>query len=80
MIDNSGALGEFRLRNVTDGSNVSGVAVFKSSDSGQREVVGGFGEVSFSGAAKTFEIQFRDQGGGSTQGIQEAKLELWRVN
>ncbi len=80
LVDNGGALGEARLRNTTDGNNVNGVVIYKASDSNELRFVGGFGEVSFSGAAKTFTIEFRDQSGGNTQGIQEAKIEFWRVN
>jgi hypothetical protein len=38
----------------------------------------GFAEVVFSGAAKTFELQYRQQG-GNTASIRNAHVEIWRV-
>ena len=79
-IDNNGAQGKFRLRNITDGIDVTGEALFKSSSASDRLPVGGFGFVVFAADTKTFDIQWADVAGGNTQGIQEAKIEFWRVS
>lgn len=72
-----------RLRNVTDAVNVPDVAdtevpIIEPKDATNRYTVSQVGEVVFAGAAKTFELQFRAQGGG-TSGIRVAYIELWRV-
>lgn len=77
VADNT-ALGEFRLQNVTDATTVGAVRIFRGS-AGERQDQHGFARVVFTGAAKTFEIQFRDQAGGNTQGIRDARIEIWRI-
>ena len=79
IIDNGGALGEFRLQNTTDATTTDGPYTKKSGDSGEFHKTGGFNQVVFAGVAKTFEIQFRDQASGNTQGIQQARIEIFRV-
>jgi hypothetical protein len=69
---------EARLYNVTDAAVVNGVEIFQPKATLMRNMCGGFAEVVFAGAAKTFEIQYRQQGGG-TAGIAEARIEIWRV-
>jgi len=80
IIDNASVFGEFRLQNVTDAATVDGTVIISVPNASDRISVGGFGFVVFAGVAKTFEVQFRDQSGGSTQGIDHAHLELWRVS
>lgn len=82
-IDNTGTpaanLGEFRLQNTTDATTVGTTRVYQAKASACRDLTGGLAEVVFAGVAKTFEIQFRDQAGGNTQGIEDARIEIWRV-
>jgi hypothetical protein len=54
--------------------------VFKATDVGERQVVNGFANINFAGLAKTFEIQWRDQSGGNTQTIREARIEIFRTS
>jgi len=71
---------EARLYNVTN-SEVIGVArTLRSTVVTDRISVGGFAEVAFTGAAKTFKIQFKSVNGSTTVGIQDARIELWRVS
>ncbi len=80
IVDNADDAGEFRLQNVTDAATLDGPAVGTFAEALDRSPVGGFREVVFTGSAKTFEIQFRDQVGGNTQGIQQARIEVWKVS
>ena len=68
-----------QLYNTTDAAVVGVLQVQEPKDSNNRIAVGGFAEVVFSGAAKSFEIQWRQQG-GNTAGIQDARIEIWRVS
>ena len=70
---------ESRCHNVTDVSDVGGASIHEPQDINNRIDVSGFDYVTFTGAAKTFEIQYRSVGGG-TSGIAEARIELWRVS
>lgn len=79
VVDNFGNLGEFRLQNTTDGATLGATVVWKTNDNDNRLPVGGFAEVVFAGAAKSFAVQFRARSAGDTQGIQDARIELWRV-
>lgn len=67
-----------QLLNVTDASLVGVLQDHEPKDSRNRIHVGGFAEVVFSGAPKEFQIQWRQQRGG-TAGIQDARIEIWRV-
>lgn len=78
--DAYGNPGEWRLQNVTDNVTVDGPANMKTQTADGRIHVGGFREVVFSGVAKTFEIQWRNPDGGSTVGIEQARIEIWRVS
>lgn len=74
---------EVRLRNTTDAVNVPAVADtevprIEPKDTTNRYTVTQSAEVVFTGAAKTFEMQFRQQGGG-TSGVRVAYIEIWRV-
>ncbi|RLC88632.1 MAG: hypothetical protein DRJ03_01800 [Chloroflexi bacterium] len=68
-----------RLRNTTDSADVAGMAEHEPKDVRNRIHVGGFEEIIFSGAAKSFEMQFRQQRGGTAY-ISEARIEIWRVS
>ena len=83
LIDTDGAQGKFRIFNVTDAVEIGGVMIFKPGDSAQREDWSGVSpdDIVFAGAAKTFRMQFADnEGGGHTVGIQQARLEFFRVS
>lgn len=72
--------GVYRCRNVTDDKNVSGEVVWRSQQNGITEDVTAFEEIEFTGAAKTFEIQYaKATSAAATVGIQEAKIMLFRV-
>lgn len=68
-----------RLQNTTDAVTVGVERIEEMQDPVNRIPAGGFGEVTFTGAAKTFEIQFHTTTGAGTAGIQDARIELWRV-
>lgn len=70
---------EAQLYNVTDAAIVGVVQILRPSNSNERIQFGGFAEVSFVGAAKTFSIQYRTQNTLSTVGIADARIEFWRV-
>jgi len=70
---------QVQLLNTTDAAVVGVLQEHEPKDSRNRIHVGGFAEVVFSGAAKSFSIQWREQR-GSTAGIQDARIEIWRVS
>ena len=67
-----------QLANITDGGLVGVLHEHEPKDSRNRIGVGGFAEIVFTGAAKTFEIQYRQQRGNAA-GIADARIEIWRV-
>lgn len=69
---------ETRLYNSTDATTLGPVRSKEMKDSSDRIDVHGVDHVIFTGTAKTFEIQYRQQSGG-TAGIQNARIEIWRV-
>jgi phage-related tail fiber protein len=83
-VDNTGSpasnLGEVRLQNVTDVATLNGPRIYQGGTAAERKTESGFAEVVMAGAAKTFELQFRDQAGGNTQGIEDARIEFYRVS
>ncbi len=79
IVDNNGSFGEFRFENTTDTTTLDGDVILKSGDADNRISIGGYAQVVFAGVAKTFEIQFNDQSGGNTQGIQQARISIWKV-
>jgi hypothetical protein len=80
VVDNSNKNSEteVRLQNTTDASTVGTTQIYKTDPTSLRLGASGFGEITFSGAAKTFEIQYRAT--GTTAGIQDARIEIWRVS
>lgn len=68
-----------RLYNVTDATVIGVVQDIRIRLTTERHVCSGFAEVVFTGAAKTFKIQFASPNGSTTVGIQDARIELWRV-
>jgi hypothetical protein len=69
---------EVRLQNTTDASTVGVIERYEPKDPNNRMFAGGFSFITMSGTAKAFEIQFRQQDGG-TAGCQAARIEWWRV-
>jgi len=70
---------EAQLYNNTDASIVGALIVWRGTINQERACVGGFAEIVFTGAAKTFYIQYRSVNGTATAAIAAAKIELWRV-
>lgn len=69
-----------RLYNVTDAVLIGPLQIHRpSASAGERSHAGGFAEVTFAGVAKTFKIQFASTDGVATVGIQDARIELWRL-
>ena len=77
-IDNNKKSVLARLQNTTDAVTIGAEHSMEPKDVTNRIVAGGFAEVSFSGASKTFEIQYRAT--GNTAGIEDARIEIWRVS
>lgn len=69
---------QVRFQNTTDTSTLCGEYGVEPKDSTDRFAGCGFAEVTFTGASKTFEIQYRQQRGGTAY-IDQARVELWRV-
>lgn len=67
-----------RLQNTTDANTIGAEQRMEPKDTANRVVASAFAEVSFSGASKTFEIQYRAT--GNTAGIEDARIEIWRVS
>jgi hypothetical protein len=67
-----------RLYNVTDAAVLCGPFDHEPENSTNRFAVGGFAEVTFTGSAKTFEIQFNQDRGGTAY-IDQARIEFWKV-
>ncbi len=70
---------EARLQNTTDASTVGAIQRLEPKDTDNREFAGGFAEVVFAGVSRSFEIQWRQQE-GNTAGIQDARIEFWRLS
>lgn len=67
-----------QLYNSTDATVLCGPADHEPEDNDDRWLDGGFATVSFSGSAKTFVIQWREQD-GNTAYIDQARIVFWRV-
>jgi len=70
---------EVRLRNRTLALDVGSIQRLEPKDTDNREFAGGSGGIVFSNQSMTFDIEWRQQEGG-TAGIQDAIIELWRVS
>ncbi len=70
---------EARLYDETDGVVIGAQQEKRASAANLLEPVGGFAEIVFVGKTKTLKIQWRSQGGWAMAGIQDARIELWRV-
>lgn len=78
VMDNDEVSGSVRLQNTTDATTIE-EQVFKSTSPAERRSVGGFARIAMSGGAKTFQIQFKDNAGGNTQGLGSARIAMWRT-
>ncbi len=70
---------EGQLYNLTDTAIVGVVQVVRPANTTTRSRVAGFAEIVFTGAAKTFQLQYRTTNTASTVGIADARIEIWRV-
>jgi hypothetical protein len=69
-----------RCRNTTDSTNVGGELIWKPNDTAERGVLTSFARITFTGAAKSFTIQWaKNVGGGSSATVGEAKITIWKV-
>jgi len=69
---------QVQLENTTDTARIFGPVTYKI-DSENIIDHFGYGVVSFTGSAKTFEIQYNASGGGGTTTIRQARITIWRV-
>ena len=69
---------EARLQNITDATTVGVTQRHEPQDTDNRIFVGGFANIVFSAESREFQIQWRQQDGG-TAGIQDARIEIWRI-
>ena len=69
---------EAQLWNATDSVIVGERQRLEPKDRDNVEFAGGVEEVVFAGDPKTFEIQWREQDGGTAR-IRNARIEIWRV-
>ena len=76
---NSDFLGESRLWNDTDSVAIGDIEKKKLADSAERHGVHRFGTVVFTGAAKTFKVQFKDTAGVNTQNIDAVRMLFAKV-
>lgn len=67
-----------RLYNATDDDVLCGEWDEEAENSTNRRPNGGFANVVFAGASKTFKIQYKQDRGGTAY-INQARIELWRV-
>lgn len=69
---------EVQCYNTTDSGTVGGLFVREPKDATDKISFNAFEEISFSGAAKSFEIQYRTSGG--TCSIDQARIMIYRVS
>ena len=67
-----------RLQNTTDAVTLEEM-VFRPTNAVERAPFGGFALVTFTGAAKTFQMQFHGANAGDTAGCASAYLDFYRV-
>jgi hypothetical protein len=69
-----------RLYNSTDAAVLGTARIIRNSTATPRPSTGGFAEVIFTGAAKTFILQWNSTDGATVVGCQDARVEFWRVS
>jgi hypothetical protein len=72
--------GNVRLYNVTDAAEINTALSIRQKTADAENSLHQFGLVVFTGASKTFEVQYRDIAGGNTQTIKNIHMELYRVS
>ncbi len=81
MVTNTDKAGLVQLYNVTDAAVVGFEIPYRPKIAADDyPTVGAVHEVTFTGSAKTFKIQWKDGVGGNTQSIKDAWIEVWRVS
>ena len=78
IVDNDDKLGSIRLQNVTDAATI-GTQMDHRHNTGRMRPFIATGFVTFTGAAKTFQIQALDIAGGNDQRVRARVIEFWRV-
>ncbi len=77
---NPSDIGEYRFFNVTDGVDLTGSSVIDFLDASSKVLVHAATEVFFNAQAKILEIQWRLISGGGSSSIENARMELWRID
>jgi hypothetical protein len=67
-----------RMQNTTDAVTLQ-ENVFRPTNAGERHCIAGQAIVTFTGAAKTFAMQFHTANAADTAGVGSAYLDFWRV-
>jgi len=81
MVTNTDKVGQVRLYNSTDAAVVGAEIPYRPKVATDNYPTrGAVHEVTFTGAAKTFIVQWKDGAGGNTQSIKDAWIEVWRVS
>lgn len=78
-LDNNVSISCIRLYNDTDEEIVGIEQCYKAPHKDCKLTLSGFGNVVFSGSLKVFKLQYHDEQGNHEVGIQDAKIEIWRV-
>jgi hypothetical protein len=71
---------QVQLLNVTDAAILGDTQEYSLRNTTNKVKAGGFGEVVFTGALKSFSIRFASPNNSTTVGIQDARIEFWRVS
>lgn len=77
--DNANKPGEVRLQDTTTPATLCGPRIYSHSSTPDRRTQAGHAQVVLTGTALTIALQFRNQAGAFTQGIEFARISIWRV-
>ena len=77
-LNNDGDIGRVRLRNDTDGTTL-GESRWKPSDSAERNIISSVAPIVLAGVTKDIIIQWRDDSGGNSQTLRDARITIFRV-
>jgi len=81
MVTNTDKVGQVQLYNSSDAAVVGFEIPFRPKlATDDYPTVGAVHEITFTGSAKTFIVQYKDGAGGNTQSIKDAWIEVWRVS
>jgi hypothetical protein len=67
-----------RVQNTTDTSTLQ-EEIFRPTNAAERQPFEGFATVTFTGAAKSFAMQFHTANTGDTAAVASAFMDFWRV-